>query len=181
VRLGDLELLLLGVAGETEHLHAVAKRRRHRVEDVRGRDEEHLAEVERHLEVVVGEREVLLGVEHLEERGRRIAAEVGPDLVDLVEHDDRVLRPRPLDPLDDAAGERADVGPAMPRTSASSRMPPKEIRPNLRPIARAIDLPSEVLPTPGGPARQRIGPLRSFLRARTERNSRMRSLTFSRS
>ena len=30
------------------------------------------------------------------------------------------------------------------------------MRSNLRPSARAIDLPSEVLPTPGGPTRQRI-------------------------
>jgi hypothetical protein len=28
----------------------------------------------------------------------------------------------------------------------------------LAPIARAIDRPSDVLPTPGGPTRQRIGP-----------------------
>ena len=32
------------------------------------------------------------------------------------------------------------------------------MRTNSRPVARAIDLPSEVLPTPGGPTRQRIGP-----------------------
>ncbi len=35
--------------------------------------------------------------------------------------------------------------------------PPKEIRVNLRPSARAMDLPSDVLPTPGGPTKQRIG------------------------
>ena len=33
------------------------------------------------------------------------------------------------------------------------------MRTNLRFIARAIDWPSEVLPTPGGPTKQRIGPL----------------------
>ena len=32
------------------------------------------------------------------------------------------------------------------------------MRTKLRPVARAIDLPSEVLPTPGGPTRHRIGP-----------------------
>ena len=32
------------------------------------------------------------------------------------------------------------------------------MRTNLRFIARAIDWPSEVLPTPGGPTKQRIGP-----------------------
>ena len=49
----------------------------------------------RDLEVVVGERVVLLGVEHLEQRRRGIAAEVVPELVDLVEHEHRVVRTRP--------------------------------------------------------------------------------------
>jgi hypothetical protein len=41
--------------------------------------------------------------------------------------------------------------------------------------------PSDVLPTPGGPTKQRIGPLVSFLMLRTERYSMILSLTFSRS
>src|ERR671935_76407 len=43
-----------------------------------------------------------------------------------------------------------------PRISASSRTPPSDSRTNLRFIARAIDLASEVLPTPGGPENVRI-------------------------
>ena len=46
-----------------------------------------------------------------------------------------------------------------PRISASSRTPPSDMRTKRRPSARAIDLPSEVLPTPGGPTKHRIGPL----------------------
>ena len=38
--LGDLTLFLLGVAGELQHLHAVAQRLGHRVEHV-GRADEH--------------------------------------------------------------------------------------------------------------------------------------------
>ena len=71
VALRDLELLVLGVAGELDHLHAVEQRRRDRVERVRGADEQHLREVERQVEVVVAEVAVLLGVEHLEHRARR--------------------------------------------------------------------------------------------------------------
>ena len=51
----------------------------------------------------------------------------------------------------------------------------------LRPRALAMLLPSEVLPVPGGPTRQRIGPFMSFLSLRTARYSRIRSLIFSRS
>src|SRR5690242_9156146 len=36
-------------------------------------------------------------------------------------------------------------------------MPPSDMRTNSRPKARAIEWPSEVLPTPGGPTKQRIG------------------------
>jgi hypothetical protein len=53
------------------------------------------------------------------------------------------------------------------------------MRTKLRPVARAIDLPSEVLPTPGGPTRQRIGPFTFCMRFCTARYSRMRSFTFS--
>ena len=38
-----------------------------------------------------------------------------------------------------------------PRISASSRIPPKLKRSNSLSKARAMDLPSDVLPTPGGP------------------------------
>ena len=41
-----------------------------------------------------------------------------------------------------------------PRISASSRTPPALMRSNSRPSARAIDLPSDVLPTPGGPTKR---------------------------
>src|SRR6185312_10894758 len=64
--------------------------------------------------VVVGEGVVLLGIEHLEQRGRGIAAEVVPDLVDLIHHEDRVDGPALLHALDDLAGERADVRAAVP-------------------------------------------------------------------
>jgi hypothetical protein len=59
---------------------------------------------------VVAERVVLRRVEHLEQRRGRIAAPVGPDLVDLVEEDHRVHRPGVAERANEAAGHRADVG-----------------------------------------------------------------------
>ncbi len=55
------------------------------------------------------------------------------------------------------------------------------MRVNLRPSVRAIDWPSEVLPTPGGPTKQRIGPATSPFSFETARYSTIRSFTFSRS
>ena len=79
------------------------------MDHVRGRDEHDLREVVLRVEVVVHEGVVLLGVEDLEERRGRIAPEVHRHLVDLVEEEHGVHRPRLLHELDDLAGERADV------------------------------------------------------------------------
>ena len=46
-----------------------------------------LRQVEGHRQEVVAESAVLLGVEDLEQRGRRVSAEVATELVDLVEQD----------------------------------------------------------------------------------------------
>ena len=51
---------------------------------------------------------------------------------------------------------------------------------NLRFIALAIEVAKEVLPTPGGPTKQRIEPLFLPVNLRTAKNSKIRFLTFSR-
>src|SRR5262249_6209138 len=102
-----------GVAGEADDLHTVAKRPRDRVEEVRGGDEDDVAQVERHAEIVVAEGVVLLGIEHLEERRRGIALDAPPELVDLVEHHHAVAAAGLAKALNDVAGERADIGAAM--------------------------------------------------------------------
>ena len=63
---GNRQLLLFRVARQLEHFHAVAQRVRDRVEDVGGRDEQHLRQIEGHVEVVVAERRVLFRIEHFE-------------------------------------------------------------------------------------------------------------------
>ena len=95
------------------HLHAIEERAGDRLGHVPGRDEEDLREVELDVEVVVAERVVLRRVEHLEQRRGRVAAPVGADLVDLVEHDHRVHRPGVAQGADEPARERADVRAAM--------------------------------------------------------------------
>ena len=56
----------------------------------------------------------LISFEDFEECGGRIAPEVHRHLVDLVEEEHGVDGAGLLHPLDDLAGERADVGAAMP-------------------------------------------------------------------
>ena len=83
------------------------------IEHVRRADEQHLRQIERHVEIVVAERVVLLRVQRLEQRRGRVAAEVAAQLVDLVEHDHRVVGFGAANALDDLARQRADVGAAM--------------------------------------------------------------------
>ena len=114
IALCDLELFVLGVTGKLDDLHAVAHRAGNGVEHVGGRDEHDLREVEGHGEIVVAKGRVLLRVEHLEQRRRRIAVEAGAELVDLVEHHHRIAGAGLADRLDDVAGKGADVGAPMP-------------------------------------------------------------------
>ena len=93
--------------------HAIAQGVRNRVELVRSADEEHLREVERKVEVVISEGRVLLRIEHLEHRACRIATPVGSHLVDLVDHEHRVLRAGVADRPDDRPGHRSDVRAPM--------------------------------------------------------------------
>ena len=63
---------------------------------------------------MVHEGRVLGRVEHLEQRRRGVAPHVGPHLVHLVEHQQRVAGLAALQRVDDAAGERPDVGAPVP-------------------------------------------------------------------
>ena len=63
---------------------------------------------------MVTERDVLLRVQHLEHGARRVAAPVGAHLVDLVDHEQRVVGARVAHGADDDAGHRAHVRAAMP-------------------------------------------------------------------
>ena len=162
VLLGDLGLLALGVAGEIDDLHPVEQRAGDVLDEIRRRDEEHLAQVERHAEIVIGERVVLRRVEHFEQCRGRIALERDAELVDLVEQEDRVLGAGLLHPLDDPARHRTDVGAAMAADVGLVAGAAERDADVLRgPSDRAIDLAIDVLPTPGGPTNRRIGPVPS--------------------
>jgi len=90
--LGNGELLQFRVATQLDDLEPISKRRRQRLERVGRAHEHHLGQVERELQVVIGEALVLLGVEHLQQRGLRRAGPAGEQLVDLVQEQHGVLR-----------------------------------------------------------------------------------------
>jgi hypothetical protein len=113
VLLGDGQLLLGGVAAELQDLEAVLQGLGDLVAHVGRGQEEHLAQVEAHVQVVVLEGRVLLGIQHLEQGAAGIAAEIRSHLVDLVQQHERIADLGLLHQRNDAAGHGADVGAAV--------------------------------------------------------------------
>ncbi len=113
VALGDLDLLILGIAGQADDFHSIEKSGLNGVGDVGGGDEENPREIDIDPEVVVAKGVVLLRIEDLEQRRRRVATKVGTDLVDFVEHEDRIDGARLLQTLNHPARQGADIGPPV--------------------------------------------------------------------
>jgi hypothetical protein len=83
------------------------------IEPVSRGEEEHPGQVEWQVEVIIGESMVLLRVEHFQQRGCRIAAEIGTDLVDFIEENDWIVGFDSAQALNDASGQSAHIGSAM--------------------------------------------------------------------
>jgi hypothetical protein len=67
-----------------------------------------------------------------------------------------------------------------PLISLSSLTPPSETLTNFLFKASAIEFAKDVLPTPGGPTKQRIGPLKFLFLVLTAKYSKILNFTFSR-
>jgi hypothetical protein len=83
------------------------------MQNVGRRDEEDLTQIILHIEIVVNKHKILLGIQHFEQGGRRIAAEIHGHLLHFVQHEDGIARAGLLHHLDDLAGQRADIGAAV--------------------------------------------------------------------
>ena len=62
---------------------------------------------------MVPERDVLFWIENFKKRRCRIAAEVGAELVNLIEHEDRIARTGSTNVLNDLSRQSADVCPSV--------------------------------------------------------------------
>ena len=110
---GNADFFVIAVAGQLDDLHPIAQRRLDRVDGVAGGDEHDLAQVQRNVQIVIAKIAILLWIEHFQQRRRRITAPVRADLVDLVEHEDRIHTLRPPQRLHDSPRHCADVGAAV--------------------------------------------------------------------
>src|SRR5262249_2789000 len=109
----DLKLFPLGVSGQPQDFEPVLQSRWNRMQHVGGGDKHDLRQVVLNVEIVIMESMVLLRIKNLEQRSRRIPAEIGAQLVDLVKEDERIDSPGLLHHLDDLARERSNIGPPV--------------------------------------------------------------------
>ena len=129
VALRNLQLLQLRVARQPDDFHAVLQRQRNVLRRVRRRDEQHPRQVIININVVIIERLVLLRIQHLQQRRRRIAAEVAGHLVDLIQQQHRIHRPRLLHRLHNFSRQRPNVRAPVP---ANFRLVPHPTQRNPR-------------------------------------------------
>src|SRR5262245_13187016 len=105
----DLDLFLFGVSRQLNDLHAVAQGRGNRVEYVGCSDEKDARQIKCHVQVMIAKCDVLFGIENLEQRRSRIASEIRTELIDFIEHANRIARTGTTDVLNDLSRQRTDV------------------------------------------------------------------------
>src|SRR5262249_4164398 len=110
----DAELLLLSVAVQLNHFHAIQQGWRNCIEDVSRGDKQDSREIKRHIEVVISEGMVRFRVQDFQKRGSRVAAKVRANLVDFVQHEYGITLSSTTDALNDLARQRADIGSPVP-------------------------------------------------------------------
>ena len=110
---GDVVFFHTGVAGQLDHVHTVAQRAGDAAQIVGSGDKEHMAQIKRDIDEMVVEGAVLLRVQCLQQRCRRVAPEIPCQLVDLVQQHQGVGGLGGDHGADDLAGHSADVGAAV--------------------------------------------------------------------
>ena len=110
VALADLDFLFQSVAADVDDFHAVPQRGLNGAQVVARGEEHDLAQVVIEVEVVVVEGVVLLWIEDFEQGRGGVSVVVAAELVNLIQHKQRVAGARLLQVLKHAARHRPDVG-----------------------------------------------------------------------
>ena len=152
----DLNLFFFGITGKRKNFHSIIERRRDIVRHI-GRCDKHRTFDRSYgcIDVVIAGTLCFVPDRALPEGRRRISAEIHAHLVHFIQQNTGFTVPARFIIWMICPG-KAPISASVAADLASSRTPPRESRTNFRPVARAIELASEVLPTPGGPTKQRI-------------------------
>ena len=113
VPLGNLQLFLVGIAGQLNDFHPVQQRPGNGVQGVGGSDEQNVGQIEGHLQEVIPEGGVLLSIQHLQQRGGRVAPLIVAQLINFIQQQQRIATPRLSDCRDNPAGHSPHIGLAV--------------------------------------------------------------------
>jgi len=105
-----VNLFILSVAIQLDDLHAVTQRDWNGFQLVGSGDKEHIAQVKVHIHIMVTKSMVLGGIKHLQKCACRISVPVSTDLVNLIQHKDRVSGTGTLYGLNNTTGHGANIG-----------------------------------------------------------------------
>ena len=108
VTFSNVQLLVFGITGQTDHFHTVQKRRWN-VHGVRRRHEHYVAEIVIHFQVVIAERHVLFWIKYFQQSRGRVTAHVRRHFVDFIKQEQRVFNAHFGHFLDQFTRHRADV------------------------------------------------------------------------
>ncbi len=89
--LGDMIFFVFGVAGQTDNFHAVLQRQRNIRQGVGRCNKKDVRKIVIHIQIMVIEAEVLLGIQNLQQRRRRIASEIHAHFIDFVQTEYRIV------------------------------------------------------------------------------------------
>jgi len=128
------------------------------VQHIRRRDKKDLCQIVFNVQVVILKHVVLFRIEYFQQGRARVATKIRSQLVHFVEQQHRVDGAGLFHHLNDLARQRADVGTPMAANFRFIAHATKTEPHKLSSRRAAIDFPRLVLPTPGGPTKQRIDP-----------------------
>ena len=112
--LGDLQFVCCCIALELDDLHPVEQGLGNGLQRICCADEKDVGQIIGRVHVVVGESAVLFGIKYFEQSAGRVPVVGDGELVDLVEHHDRVGDAALLNAVHDPAGHGSDVSASVP-------------------------------------------------------------------
>ncbi len=104
---------MIEISGKFNHFHPVLQRKRYGITDIRRCDEHDLGEIVIDIEIMIVERRVLLRIENLQKRRRRIAAEIHAHLVHFIHKNHGIHDAGALHRLDYFSRHRTDIRSSM--------------------------------------------------------------------
>src|SRR3989344_697336 len=110
---GDMQLFVFGITGELYYFQTVAQGRRYGIQPVSGSNKNHVGQIKRNFQIIIGERKILLRVESFKQSRGRVASKVLPNFINFIQHENWVFVSDRVNALYNSARQSTDISPAV--------------------------------------------------------------------